>query len=579
MKGLVSTIAIRPQAPASANLPTELPRDTSDPPPGESPAFHKTPARLELEEGAGRDSSTVAPGLGMDEGPGRLYQEMQYQMDRHKKGGRGSKTPGKAKAEPPHEGPGGTPGVAFRSGDSADTVVDAIFTVEAGGRIVAWSGTAANVFGYAEEEIAGQPIATLIPERFRAAHHRRAQLFLATGEAPALGRVIEIQGLRKSGAEFPMEVSVSALETQDGPLYRILIKDKTHNDLSRQGLVHLFEISLDMLLISRADGYLVKVNPALQRALGYSEEELLSRPLAHFINPEDISSAEAELMKLNSGTPLLYYENRLIRADGSPKWVGWTASPLPGGLICAMGRDITEKKLEDQQFRDSAEERIRLQSNLLQSVREAIAAVEVSGRVTYWGAGAVELFGYSENEAMGSLLGGLICGPASEGIFDQVMEHALRHGAWRGHLQAPTKGGEPRTLDLLVSPVTGDGDTSTGVVVMARDVTEQVATEAELMSSRLALRNLADHLQTVREEERTSLAREIHDEMGQPITALKIDASYLKRGLEGMDTFEDSGPGLVDRVRSMMETIAQMHANSSRLVSFLRPPVLDDLGL
>jgi signal transduction histidine kinase len=112
-----------------------------------------------------------------------------------------------------------------------------------------------------------------------------------------------------------------------------------------------------------------------------------------------------------------------------------------------------------------------------------------------------------------------------------------------------------------------------GGVTVIRDITESKLAEQELRSSREELRNLSAHLQSVREDERTRIAREIHDELGQNLTALRLDLLWLSRHLT-----EDQTP-LQDKIHAMSKLINATARSVQRISMELRPGLLDDLGL
>jgi signal transduction histidine kinase len=112
-----------------------------------------------------------------------------------------------------------------------------------------------------------------------------------------------------------------------------------------------------------------------------------------------------------------------------------------------------------------------------------------------------------------------------------------------------------------------------GVIHILRDITERKHSEEELTSSREKLRNLADHLNSVREEERKLIAREIHDELAQALTALKMGLVWLNKKLP-----EDKD-ALAEKIRSMSNLIDMTIYTVRRISSELRPGLLDDLGL
>lgn len=116
-----------------------------------------------------------------------------------------------------------------------------------------------------------------------------------------------------------------------------------------------FDLSLDMLCIAGTDGYFKRVNPAFERILGWSTEELLSRKFLDFVTPDDLEKTEDEIARLAQGLPTISFENRYVCQDGTEKRLAWTAHPEPDtGLIYAIARDVTDLRLE----REAAADRI-----------------------------------------------------------------------------------------------------------------------------------------------------------------------------------------------------------------------------
>jgi PAS domain S-box-containing protein len=118
-------------------------------------------------------------------------------------------------------------------------------------------------------------------------------------------------------------------------------------------LKRFFSISMDKLCIAGTDGYFKLLNPRWEKVLGYSQEELLSRPYLEFIHPEDRAATLEEAAKLAEGRDLISFENRYRCRDGSFRWFHWTATPfLERGVIYAAARDVTERKQTDQRIQE-----------------------------------------------------------------------------------------------------------------------------------------------------------------------------------------------------------------------------------
>jgi PAS domain S-box-containing protein len=129
-------------------------------------------------------------------------------------------------------------------------------------------------------------------------------------------------------------------------------RKRASDDLSR-----FFSLSLDLFCVATFDGYFVRVNPAWQRVLGFSESELRATPFMDFVHPDDQAASADAMAALMSGAHLVDFENRQRTKDGSYKWLQWFAAPfIKQGLVYAVGRDITERKAAEEAQRRYARE-------------------------------------------------------------------------------------------------------------------------------------------------------------------------------------------------------------------------------
>jgi PAS domain S-box-containing protein len=122
-------------------------------------------------------------------------------------------------------------------------------------------------------------------------------------------------------------------------------------------LDRFFELSLDMLCIANADSYFIRLSPAFTRTLGWSQEELMSRPFLDFVHPDDRAGTLLEVERqIGRGEPVLEFQNRYQHKNGSWRFLSWKSSPHPDGRMYGIARDVTDREHAQQALRRSHEE-------------------------------------------------------------------------------------------------------------------------------------------------------------------------------------------------------------------------------
>ncbi len=169
--------------------------------------------------------------------------------------------------------------VQARFGALLELTPDALVIVNAIGRIVLVNSQAANVFGYQASELIGQPVETLLPERYRITHGRDRARFFSQPRARAMGRGLELLGRRSSGEEFPVEISLSPLETDEGTMVMSAVRDIADRKRAEQKFRALLESAPDAMVIVARNGRISLVNSQTEKLFGYAREELLGQPV------------------------------------------------------------------------------------------------------------------------------------------------------------------------------------------------------------------------------------------------------------------------------------------------------------
>ncbi len=143
----------------------------------------------------------------------------------------------------------------------------------------------------------------------------------------------------------------------------------------------ILALSQDLICVAGMDGFFKYVNPAWEQVLGYSEEELLTRPFLEFIHPDDHSRNDAEVAQLSNGQKTVGFENRYVCRDGSVRHMSWTATPFTAeGLIYCIGRDVTDRKRAEQELashREHLEEEVEKRTAELKKTVGLMAGREV----------------------------------------------------------------------------------------------------------------------------------------------------------------------------------------------------------
>jgi PAS domain S-box-containing protein len=255
---------------------------------------------------------------------------------------------------------------------------DAIVVTNRDGQITGANAQIERMFGYGREELVGQAVEVLIPERFRQIHPAHRSSYNAHPEPRPMGLGLELSGRRKDGTEFPVDIMLSSIETAEGLVVLSVIRDisakqKAEEALRRseQQLRALFEFSPDAIVVSDSEGRIREVNAQVEKSFGYDRSELLEQPVETLVperfrqtHPRHRHDYGQQRRTRPMGAGLELYGRR---KDGSEFPVDIMLGPVEtaeGQLVLSVIRDLSQKREAEEALKRSEQEKRYLEEEL-----------------------------------------------------------------------------------------------------------------------------------------------------------------------------------------------------------------------
>ncbi|MGH7216224.1 MAG: PAS domain-containing sensor histidine kinase, partial [Nitrospiraceae bacterium] len=458
-------------------------------------------------------------------------------------------------------------------------------TLDTHGTIVEANLRAGTLLDINQNELIGQSLARFIARSDEATFQRHCQEVLKTGTR----QTCEVHLRRKAGlSRFVYLVSL-ALHNKPGHIthWRTALLDITERKRAEEELREsearlraVLDNSPGMVFLKDPEGRYLHVNRQFERAFHITREQVEGKTDEAIFPPEQAAAFRAnDLMVFQAGVPL-EFEEVAVHDDG-PHTSIVSKFPLYGRdgklyALCGITTDITERKRAEEELEQS-EKRYR---SIFENAVEGIFQTTLDGKYVTVNPALARMYGYNSPDDMiakiTNIASQLYVDPGRRDEFIRLMQEQEELTGFEALVYR--RDGSFIWISENVRAVRDPAGVLVGYEGTVEHITERKLAEARLRATLEELRMLSGRLVTVEEEERTRIARELHDELGVGLTCLKIDLSRLAT-IVGSNISADAGSKLDDKVRSMVEQVDGTIAAVQRLVTQLRPALLDNLGL
>ena len=399
-------------------------------------------------------------------------------------------------------------------------------------------------------------------------------------------RNLQIDYINAKGKITPIEINANVLQTSSGEKIHTLCRDVTQRKHAIDALVKkeklyrtLFDLSPSGIMLEDSRGNILDVNEALCRSFGYTKGELIGKNVRILVPSDRNTEIENHIAEILSGKTLEHVVINL-KKDGSTcnMELHEILITLPNGKkgILVIANDITERKRTENALRDS-EEKLR---QVIDLVPHFIFAKNRKGQFILVNRAVAEAYGTTVEQLLGKtdadfnpdavevqhfLLDDLEV--MDRGIMKDIPEENITDSTGQVHYL--------HTIKIPFRPISTSEDAILGV---STNITERKKIETQLQASYQKMRQLTARVQEIREEESTRIAREIHDELGQILTGIKMDLAFLEDALlEQSNTSQRDK--LINKIESTSKLVDGAIQTVRKVTTELRPAILDSMGI
>jgi len=365
------------------------------------------------------------------------------------------------------------PAQTTRSENLLQAVPDALVGMDQKGVIRFVNRQTESLFGYDRDQLIGQPIETLVPESLWQIYTEHRQDYFADPRTRSSGLELELSGRQQDGTEFPINISLSTIDTGDVLLVITAVREVTQQKEAvenAQLIAAIVKYSDDAIIGSTLEGIITSWNLAAERMYGYSSKEIVGKS-GSLLTPEDrAGDIKTNLAKTKAGEHVEDFETKRVRKDGTVLPVSLTVSPIRDENDAIVGASAVHRDLTERRQALAVAQRM---AAIVECSDDAIIGRTLDGIITSWNPAAARMFGYSSKEIVGKPID--LLSPEDRG--GEMISILAKISAGRPVDNFETirvrKDGTVFPVSLTVSPIRGADGEVVGASVFARDMTGQ----------------------------------------------------------------------------------------------------------